>query len=223
MKPQRRDYCQFILSTQTNYTQTYMSSHHRYFSHDAINRYLLDDKVSPAVVWLAVKDAIRHSQNACLIFDDSVLDKRHSFKIELVRRQYSGNEHGVIKGIGVVNCLYVNLDTGEYWVVDWRIYNPDADGKTKLDHLREMFDNAVGHKNLPFRTVLMDSCYATKETMLHIDQAGKTFFARSNATAWWTTAAVSTPIKPSVIYYGAATRCFTGNGLKYISFPAQKW
>lgn len=176
MKPQRRDYCQFILSTQTNYTQTYMADHHRYFSHDALNRYLLDDKVSPAVVWLAVKDAIRHSQNACLIFDDSVLDKRHSFKIELVRRQYSGNEHGVIKGIGVVNCLYVNLDTGEYWVVDWRIYNPDADGKTQLDHLREMFDNAVGHKHLPFRAVLMDSWYATKETMLHIDQAGKTFY-----------------------------------------------
>ena len=176
MKPNRRDYCQFILSTQTNYTQTYMADHHQYFSHDALNRYLLDEKVSPAVVWLAVKDAIHYSQNACLIFDDSVLDKRHSFKIELVRRQYSGNAHGVIKGIGVVNCLYVNLDTGEYWIVDWRIYNPDDDGKTKLDHVREMFDNAVGHKNLPFRAVLMDSWYAAKEVMLHIDRAGKTFY-----------------------------------------------
>lgn len=49
-----------------------------------------------------------------LVFDDTVLDKRYSFTIESVRRQYSGNAHGVIKGIGVVTCVYVNpkLDRG---------------------------------------------------------------------------------------------------------------
>jgi hypothetical protein len=122
MKPTRRDYCQFLLSTHINYTKTYMADHHQYFSHDALNRYLLDDKVSPAVVWRAVKDSIRYTQNACLIFDDTVLDKRHSFKMELVRRQYSGNEHVIVKG--VVNCLYANPDTVEYWVIDWRVYKP---------------------------------------------------------------------------------------------------
>ena len=176
MKPKRLDYCQFILSTQINYTQTYFADHHQYFSHDALNRYLLDDRVSPATAWLVIKNAIHYSENACLIFDDSVLDKRHSFKIERVRRQYSGNAHGVVKGIGVVNCLYVNLDTGEYWIVDWRIYNPDEDGKTKLAPMRERFDNAIAHKNVPFHTVLMDSWYAAKESMLHIDRAGKTFY-----------------------------------------------
>jgi hypothetical protein len=35
-----------------------------------------------------------------LIFDDTVLDKRYSEDIELTRRQYSGNEHRVIRGIG---------------------------------------------------------------------------------------------------------------------------
>ena len=176
MKPTRRDYCQFLLSTQINYTQTYMSDHHQYFSHDAINRYLMADDVSPEAVWMAVKDTIRRSENACLIFDDTVLDKRHAFHIELVRRQYSGNEHGIIKGIGVVNCLYVNLDTGEHWIVDWRVYNPDADGKSKLDHMRDMFDDALGHKQLPFHSVLMDSWYAAKEAMLHIDRAGKIYY-----------------------------------------------
>jgi len=28
--------------------------------------------------------------------------------IELTRRQYSGNEHKVIRGIGIVNCIYCN-------------------------------------------------------------------------------------------------------------------
>ena len=176
LKPTRRDYCQFILSTLINYTLTYMAEYHPVFSHDAINRYLLEDEVSPPAVWSAVRDAIHHSENACLIFDDTVLDKRHSFKIELVRRQYSGNEHGVIKGIGVVNCLYVNFDTLEYWIVDWRLYDPDADGKSKLDHVRDMFDDAVENKKLPFRAVLMDAWYAAKELMTHIDQAGKVFY-----------------------------------------------
>jgi hypothetical protein len=153
-----------------------MAEHHPVFSHDAINRYLMEDDVSPEAVWLAVRDAIRRSENACLIFDDTVLDKRHSFNIELVRRQYSGNEHGIVKGIGVVNCLYVNLDTGEYWVVDWRVYNPDEDGKSKLDHVRDMFDDALLQKGLPFRAVLMDSWYAAKEVMMHIDRAGKIFY-----------------------------------------------
>lgn len=222
MKPKRRDYCQFILSTHTNYTQTYMADHHQYFSHDALNRYLLDDKVSPSVVWLAVKDSIRYSQNACLIFDDSVLDKRHSFKIELVRRQYSGNEHGVVKGIGVVNCLYVNLDTGEYWVVDWRIYNPDADGKTKLDHLREMFDNAVGHKRLPFRAVLMDSWYAAKETMLHIDRAGKTFYCPLKSNRKVDDSSGKDPYKPVSELTWGDDEILRGKLVKLHGFPGSK-
>jgi hypothetical protein len=176
MKPKRVDYCQFLLSTQINYTQTYHADHHPHFSHDAINRYLQADKVTPALAWKAIKSTIHYSNHSALIFDDSVLDKRYSFKIDMVRRQYSGNEHRVIKGIGVVNCVYVNLDTQEFWVIDWRIYNPDEDGKTKLDHMREMFDNALHHKKLPFDLVLMDAWYATRELMMHIDKAGKTFY-----------------------------------------------
>jgi hypothetical protein len=42
-----------------------------------------------------------------------------------VRLQFSGNAHGLIKGIGLVNCLYVNPETGQYWVIDYRIYDPD--------------------------------------------------------------------------------------------------
>ena len=164
LKPTRRDYCQFILSTLINYTITYMAEHHPVFSHDAINRYLLEDEVSPPAVWSAVRDAIHHGENACLIFDDTVLDKRHSFKIELVRRQHGGNEHAVIKGIGTVNCQHVNLDTGEHWTVDWRVHNPDEDGKSKLDHVRDMFDDASQAKNLPFRAVLMDSWYAARRS-----------------------------------------------------------
>ena len=45
MKPTSRDYCQFLISTQINYTQTYFADHHQRFSHDAINRYLQDNAI----------------------------------------------------------------------------------------------------------------------------------------------------------------------------------
>jgi hypothetical protein len=51
------------------------------------------------VIWEKVRSELQSHPEACLIFDDTVLDKRFSSKIELVRRQYSGNEHRVIRGL----------------------------------------------------------------------------------------------------------------------------
>ena len=111
-----------------------------------------------------------------MIFDDTVLDKRHAHKIALVRRQYSGNAKGVINGIGVVTCVYVNPDQDRFFFIDYRIYDPDGDGKTKLDHVKEMLSVLVYARKLPFQTVLMDSWYATKTVMLHIETLQKTYY-----------------------------------------------
>jgi hypothetical protein len=101
----RLDYCQYLLVTQINYTLTYFADHCEKFSHDAINRYLRGEKITPRLVWENVQSQIVTSSQGYLIFDDTVLDKNASFAIELVRRQWSGNAHAVIKGIGVVNCV----------------------------------------------------------------------------------------------------------------------
>lgn len=45
--------------------------------------------------------------HAYVIFDDTVLDKNFSHQIELVQRQFSGNTHSLIKGIDLVNSMYV--------------------------------------------------------------------------------------------------------------------
>jgi hypothetical protein len=42
--------------------------------------------------------------------------------------------------------------------------------------MREMLTNAVHHKQLPFRVVLMDTWYATKEEMLLIERLGKIYY-----------------------------------------------
>lgn len=172
----RLDYCQFLLVTQTNYTLTYFADHSDRFSHDAVKRYLEGDRITPRLLWEQVRDQVVASPESYLVFDDSVLDKNTSFKIELVRRQYSGNVHGIIKGIGLVSCVYVNPQLDQFWVIDYRLYDPDGDGKTKLDHVREMFDHALDEKALPFRGVLMDTWYAERKLMLHIERAEKVFY-----------------------------------------------
>jgi len=125
------------------------------------------------MIWEHVKDSIVESPRGCIVFDDSILDKNHSHHIELVRRQYSGNAHGLIKGIGMINCLYVNPDSGQYWIADYRIYDPDRDGKTKLDHVKDMLISLVGSKRVTFDRVLMDSWYGAKALLLFIESLGK--------------------------------------------------
>ena len=49
------------------------------------------------LLWKKVKDLIKLHEDEIIIFDDTVLNQKHSYKIELVRRQYSGNEKKVIK------------------------------------------------------------------------------------------------------------------------------
>jgi hypothetical protein len=74
-----------------------------------------------------------------------------------VRHQYSGNAKAVIQGIGVVTCVYVHPDLDQCWLIDYRLYDPDGDGKTTLDHVREMLTHVVYHKQLPFQAVLMET------------------------------------------------------------------
>ena len=109
-----------------------------------------------------------------------VLEKTHSTKIQGVRRQYSGNQHGIIKGIGVVNCVYFDPVANQFWVIDFRIFDPGRDGKTKLDHVRNMLVSAT-YRGLLFGYVLMDSCgsppgYATAELMKFIISKHKIFY-----------------------------------------------
>ena len=170
------DYCQYLLSSPVNYTVTNLADHLAGVSHDRINRYLRGEKLTPRLLWDNVKPSLRADPNAYLVFDDTVLDKRFARAIELTRRQYSGNEHRVIRGIGLVSCLYVNALTGEFWVIDYRLYDRDGDGQTKLDHVAAMLDAVVYAKALPFHTVLMDSWYATQKLMAQIDQLGKIYY-----------------------------------------------
>jgi hypothetical protein len=172
----RLDYCQYLLVSQINYTLTNVADHSEKFSHDAFNRYVAGERLQPKLTWENVKGDVVQTPKGFVVFDDTVADKNFSHEIELVRHQYSGNEHTVIKGIGIVTCVYVNPELDQFWIIDYRIYDPDGDGKTKLDHVQDMLLNCVHQKQLQFWAVLMDSWYATKEIMLSIEKYGKIYY-----------------------------------------------
>ncbi|MBE9182984.1 transposase [Oculatella sp. LEGE 06141] len=171
----RLDYCQYLLVSQVNYSLTHFAEHSGW-SHDAINRFLQQERITPGLVWENVRSQVDADEYGYLLFDDTVLDKRHAFDIDLVRRQYSGNAKQVIKGIGVVSCVYVNPNTNQFWLIDYRVYDPDGDGKSKLDHVNDMLINVVHHKQLPFHAVLMDTWYATKSLLLLIESLEKVYY-----------------------------------------------
>jgi hypothetical protein len=147
------NYCQYLIITQNNYTITYLADHLKRFSHDKINRHLKKEKLKPSQIWENVFDKIIFSENGYLIFDDSVLDKKYSNEIDLAIKQWSGNEHKIIKGIGCVNLVYYNPDINKFWVVDYRIWDPNSDGKTKIDHVKEMLNSAFYTKKIVFKAV----------------------------------------------------------------------
>ena len=140
-------------------------------SHDSVSYWLKQSSCKPALVWKQTQHLIRDRQGV-LIYDDSVIDKQRSEKIELVKSQYSGNAHGVIKGIGMVNAVWKAIDSDEYLPVDFRIYDKDSDGKTKNDHFREMLRLAIS-RGVPFETVVFDAWYSSLNNLKAVRDMGK--------------------------------------------------
>ena len=181
MRITTQTYGQFLVNGVNNFTGTYFAEIVNGLKHDSVWRFLNGAKLPSKVIWEKAQQDIVYSKNGCLLFDDSVIDKSYSKKIEIARWQYSGNVHQTVMGIGIVNCVYYNPDLDRYWIIDARIYQPDQDGKKKYDHLEEMMLKAI-KRGVIFRTVLMDTWYAINRVMCRINELGYKFVCpiRSN-------------------------------------------
>jgi hypothetical protein len=172
----KKQYVEYLVSTPKNCTCTYLAEHLEEVSHDVVNDFLHQRRFLPREVWKLVKDRIEDSKDAFLLVDDSVQDKRYSRFMELVRAQYSGNEHRVIKGIGVVNLVHSAGKEADFYPLDYRVYAPDVDGKTKNEHFQEMFINALDLKHVQACTILFDGWYASAENLKLIHRRKRIFF-----------------------------------------------
>jgi hypothetical protein len=168
-------YGQFLVNTPINVTGTYFADTAGGFAHDRVSDFLKHSKLTPRIIRDKALSEIPQSPHGFILFDDTVIDKDFSFDIEMVRSQYSGNAHDVIKGIGVVTCVYYQPDTDEFYAIDYRIFDPERDGQSKLDHVWDMLDGLKA-RNVAYGYVLMDSWYAATELMVHIDDLGKIYY-----------------------------------------------
>ena len=172
----KKDYVEYLISTPFNYTCTNMADHKDPLSHDMVNRFLNKEHFHSGHLWDLVASYIDDKPDAFLLVDDSVQDKRYARFIELAKRQYSGNEHGTVNGINLVNLVHSTGNDGDFFPIDYRIYHPETDLKTKNDHFQDMFRRAITHKQLNVRTILFDSWYASVENLKLIHRSGWTFF-----------------------------------------------
>jgi len=156
----KEQYVAYVISTPLHYSCTHLAAHLEQVSHDQISDFLEREYFTSSDLWQLVRPFIRNSSDAHLIVDDSVQDKRYSKKIEGVKLQYSGNAHGLVRGIGIVNLIHHSGGDDSY-PIDYRVYDPEYDGKTKNDHFGAMIIHAIEVKKITATYILFDIWYGS--------------------------------------------------------------
>ena len=169
-------YIEYLLSTPRNYTCTHLADHLPRVSHDQVNRFLRRSCFSPTQLRELVLPLLNDSPEAFLFVDDSVQDKRYSRFIEVAKRQYSGAAHGLVTGICLVNLVHSSGRAGDFLPLDYRVYAPEQDARTKNEHFQSMFAHVVAEGKIQARTLLFDAWYSGSENLKLIHRAGWTFF-----------------------------------------------
>ena len=80
------------------------------------------------------------------------------------------------KGIGGVRLVHSAGKAGDFYAIEYRVYAPEVEGKTKNDHFQERFVNALDLKHLHARTLLFDSWDASAENLKRIHRRQRIFF-----------------------------------------------
>jgi hypothetical protein len=163
-------YCTFLQVVSQKYSAVALSEVSPIeLSHDAVSRWLEHTSFQPKDIWEAARKEVLQTTGA-IIADDVVLNKSRSEKMELTAWQYSGTEHDIVKGIGVLNILWKS-ENDSTTPMDYRIYHPPTDGKTKNDHFREMLGLAKKRGVCPC-AVLADTWYSSLDNLKFIRDLG---------------------------------------------------
>ena len=147
------------------------------------------------------------------------MEKQSARKIALAKQQYSGNAGKVVNGIGVVTCVYVNPVLDRSWLIDYRIYDKQGDGKTKLDHVEDMLGVLVDARKVAFSTVLMDSWYASKRLLLYIESLEKQYYCPLKSNRLVDDSHGEKPYQRIDSLHWTASEQTTGKQVKLHKFP----
>lgn len=162
-------------------------------SHDQITRFLSNPAKGSRELWLSVKSLVRQheSEDACLIFDDSIIEKAHTDESDLICWHYDHTRNASVKGINLLTAFYhsqapdaelaLRIPVG-FQCVHKPIRFSDLKSKkerrksdvNKNEQLRQMFSQCLQNQ-LKFLYALADSWYASAENMRFIHNKEKYF------------------------------------------------
>ena len=145
-------------------------------AHDAFARLLTRLEPDPAELWAEVAPLL--PPDGVLIVDDTTLDKPYARRMGLVTSHWSGKHKAVVSGINLVTAVW--SDGGRLLPIDYRVYHPGGDGKTKNDHFRDMA-GAAHARSLRPRCVLFDGWYASLDNLKLVRDLGWVFLTRLKA------------------------------------------
>lgn len=118
----------------------------------------------------------------------------------------------------------MNPEPERYWLLDYRIYDPSQDGKSKIDHAQDMVTNLVEHKRLEFRHIAFDTWYAAMDLLKRMEKYGKSITALSKVSARSVNKAALLQEGNLFIYVpmnscSQVPKSSTANGFIFTSFP----
>ncbi|QIE27164.1 hypothetical protein SBC1_54040 (plasmid) [Caballeronia sp. SBC1] len=73
----------------------------------------------------------------------------------------------------MVNCVSANPLMREHWIIDYRIKDPDGDGKTKRDYVRGILTHLIHCQRRSFCRIPMDIWYIALVPMLFVESLKK--------------------------------------------------
>lgn len=161
-------------------------------SHDKITRMLANINNTSKELWLNVKSLVRQHENddACLIFDDSILHKPSTDENDIICWHYDHCSNQNVKGMNLLTAFYNTQAVDQelplripvaFEVIEKFPYCEISTQKvkrcspvTKNELMRSMIDQAIQNQ-LKFKYILADSWFASAENMRYIDKKGKVF------------------------------------------------
>ena len=77
-------------------------------SHDKVTRFLGKEELNSCALWSLVKKEVRacESEDAVLIFDDTIEEKPYTDESELICWHYDHSKNRSVKGINILNAVY---------------------------------------------------------------------------------------------------------------------
>ncbi|MCB9352411.1 MAG: transposase [Lewinellaceae bacterium] len=177
------------------------------FSHDQISRFLGQELFTQKDYWKCVKPLVRKIQHPLGVIkvDDTIEEKPHSTENEIICWHWDHSKKpkaGHVKGINILNFLYqsplgqqghISVPVAFEIVKKTEPYLDAKSGKvkkrspvTKNEMLRERLYILHKYNKVPFRYVLWDTWFSSKENLAFVHYQLEKYFIgaiKSNRTA----------------------------------------